>query len=48
MNIPGEDLPKVKHYYDEPHPYASQKIVVIGGGNSAVDVALETYRRGLK
>lgn len=46
MNIPGENLDKVKHYYIEPHPYASQNIVVIGGGNSAVDVALETYRRG--
>ena len=46
MNIPGEDLPKVKHYYDEPHPYAFQKVLVVGGGNSAVDVALETYRRG--
>jgi putative YpdA family bacillithiol system oxidoreductase len=44
MNIPGEDLPKVKHYYDEPHPYAYQKVVVVGGGNSAVDAALETYR----
>lgn len=46
MGIRGEDMPKVKHYYDEPHPYVGQKIVVIGGGNSAVDVALETYRRG--
>lgn len=46
LNIPGEDLQKVKHYYDDPHPYIDQKIVVIGGGNSAVDVALETYRRG--
>jgi thioredoxin reductase (NADPH) len=46
MNVPGEDLPKVKHYYDEPHPYARQKIAVIGAGNSAVDVALETYRVG--
>jgi thioredoxin reductase (NADPH) len=46
MNIPGEDLPKVKHYYDEPHAYAFQKVVVVGGGNSAVDVALETYRCG--
>lgn len=44
MGIPGEDLPKVKHYYDEPHPYAYQKVVVVGGGNSAVDAALETYR----
>ncbi len=46
LNIPGEDLPKVKHYYDDPHPYIDQKVVVVGGGNSAVDVALETYRRG--
>ncbi len=46
LNVPGEDLPKVKHYYDEPHPYAYQKVAVIGAGNSAVDVALETYRRG--
>jgi len=46
MGIPGEELPKVKHYYDEPHPYAEQKIAVIGGGNSGVDVALETYRCG--
>ncbi len=46
MDVPGEDLPKVKHYYDEPHPYAGQKVLVVGGGNSAVDVALETYRCG--
>ncbi len=46
MGVPGEDLPKVKHYYDEPHPYATQKVLVVGGGNSAVDVALETYRCG--
>ncbi len=46
LNVPGEELPKVKHYFDEPHPYAYQKIAVIGGGNSAVDVALETFRRG--
>jgi thioredoxin reductase (NADPH) len=46
LNIPGETLPKVKHYFDEAHPYAYQKIIVAGGGNSAVDVALETYRRG--
>jgi thioredoxin reductase (NADPH) len=36
----------VKHYYDEPHPYFAQKIVVIGAANSAVDVALETWRKG--
>lgn len=45
LNVPGEDLPKVKHYFDEPHPYAYRKLAVIGGGNSAVDVALETFRR---
>ncbi|WP_372639046.1 YpdA family putative bacillithiol disulfide reductase [Fodinibius sp.] len=44
MNIPGEELDKVKHYYDEAHPYAWQDVLVIGAGNSAVDVALETYR----
>jgi thioredoxin reductase (NADPH) len=46
MNVPGEDLPKVKHYFDEPHPYVDQDVLVVGGGNSAVDVALETYRCG--
>lgn len=46
MNIPGENLPKVKHYYTEPYPYARQKIVVVGSSNSSVDAALETYRKG--
>ena len=46
LNVPGEELPKVKHYYDEPHPYFGQKVIVIGASNSAVDVALETYRKG--
>lgn len=46
MNVKGEDLPKVKHYYSEPYPYAKQKIAVIGSSNSAVDAALETYRKG--
>jgi thioredoxin reductase (NADPH) len=46
LNVPGEDLPKVRHYYDEPHPYFEQRIVVVGAANSAVDVALETYRKG--
>ncbi len=44
MNVPGEDLPKVLHYYDEPHRYAWQNVLVVGGGNSGVDVALETWR----
>ncbi len=46
LNIPGENLLKVKHYFNEAHPYAYLKIIVIGAANSAVDVALETYRRG--
>lgn len=46
LNVPGENLPKVKHYYDEPHPYFRQKIVVVGAANSAVDVALEAWRKG--
>ncbi|CAA7196891.1 YpdA family putative bacillithiol disulfide reductase [Chryseobacterium potabilaquae] len=46
MHIPGEHLPKVKHYYTEPYPYAKQKIAIIGSSNSAVDAALETYRKG--
>lgn len=46
MGVPGEELAKVKHYYDEPHPYAWQKVLVVGGGNSAVDAALECYRAG--
>lgn len=44
MGIPGEELDKVRHYYDEAHAYAWQDVLVIGGGNSAVDAALETYR----
>ncbi|QEC58436.1 YpdA family putative bacillithiol disulfide reductase [Flavisolibacter ginsenosidimutans] len=46
LNIPGENLPKVKHYYDDPHYYAFQKVVVVGAQNSAVDAALETWRKG--
>lgn len=46
LNIEGEQLPKVKHYYDEAHFYAFQKVAVIGAMNSAVDAALETYRKG--
>jgi len=48
LNIPGEELSKVKHYYDEPHPYFGMDIAVIGASNSAVDVALETYRKGAR
>ncbi len=46
MNIPGENLPKVTHYYKDPHFYAMQKVIVVGANNSAVDAALETYRKG--
>jgi len=48
LHVPGEDLPKVKHYYDEPHPYYDMHIAVVGAANSAVDVALEVYRKGAK
>lgn len=46
LNIPGEGLSKVTHYYNDPHYYALQKVAVIGGNNSAVDAALETWRKG--
>ena len=46
LNIPGEELPKVTHYYKDPHYYAFQKVLVIGAMNSAVDAALETWRKG--
>ena len=46
LNIPGEDLPKVKHYYKDPHFYAKQHVLVVGANNSSVDAALETYRKG--
>ncbi len=48
LDIPGEDLPKVKHYYNEPHPYFDMDIVVVGAANSSVDVALEVYRKGAR
>jgi thioredoxin reductase (NADPH) len=46
LNVPGEDLPKVTHYYSDPHAYAFQKTIVVGASNSAVDAALEIYRKG--
>jgi len=46
LNIPGGNLPKVKHYYDDWHPYLGQKVAVIGAANSACDVALELYHKG--
>ncbi len=46
LNIEGENLPKVTHYYKEPHFYYKQKVVVIGANNSSADAALETFRKG--
>lgn len=46
LNVPGEDLPHVSHYYDEPFRYAHTRVAVVGGRNSAVEVALDLYRHG--
>jgi thioredoxin reductase (NADPH) len=46
MNVPGEDLPKVTHYYREPYAYVRQKVVVVGARNSAAKAALDCYRHG--
>jgi thioredoxin reductase (NADPH) len=48
MNIPGEELPHVSHYYTEPHEYWNQGVVVIGGKNSAAEAALDLYRNGAR
>ena len=48
LNIPGENLPKVTHYYQDPHAYAFRDVVVVGANNSAVDAALETWRKGAR
>lgn len=46
LDLPGEELPKVMHYYKEAHPFYAQKLAIIGSANSAVDAALECYRKG--
>ena len=46
MKVKGEELPKVSHYYTDPAFYAFQKVLVVGGNNSAVDAALECWRKG--
>jgi thioredoxin reductase (NADPH) len=46
LEIPGEELPKVLHYYHDPHPYYDQKVLVIGGKNSAAIAALDLWRHG--
>jgi thioredoxin reductase (NADPH) len=48
LNVPGEDLPKVIHYYKEPHPYYNQDVAVIGAKNSAAIAALELYWTGAR
>jgi len=46
LGIKGEELSKVQHFYEEPHPYVNQKLAIIGAGNSGCDVALEAYHKG--
>jgi thioredoxin reductase (NADPH) len=46
LGIPGEDLPHVHHYYSEPHVYYRQRVMVVGGANSAAEASLEMYRAG--
>lgn len=46
IGVPGEDLPHVTHFYREPHPYYRQRVVVVGGKNSACEAALDLYRHG--
>lgn len=46
LEVPGEDLEKVSHYYNNPHYYSGQKVAVIGASNSAIDAALECWRKG--
>ena len=48
LNIAGEKLPHVKKYYDEPFEYVHSKVVIVGGGNSAVETALDLYRHGVE
>lgn len=48
LDIKGENLPKVSHYYNDPHYYANQNVIVVGASNSSIDAALETYRKGAK
>ncbi len=48
LNVPGEGLPHVAHYYTEPHPYWRQDVVVVGGKNSAAIAALELFRAGAR
>jgi len=46
LDVPGEELPKVSHYYKEAHPFTMQNVIVVGASNSSVDAALEIWRKG--
>lgn len=46
LNVPGEQLPHVRHYYSEGHLFYRRKVCIIGGQNSAVEAALDLYRHG--
>lgn len=48
LGVPGEDMPKVLHYYREPYPFYDQDVLVVGAGNSAVESALEMFRNGVR
>ena len=48
LNIPGEELPKVRHYYDDPHPFFGLDVIVIGGKNSDATAALDLWRHGAR
>ena len=48
LDVPGEDLPHVRHYYDEPYGYFGDDVAVVGGRNSAVEAALDLYRHGVR
>jgi thioredoxin reductase (NADPH) len=46
LDVPGEDLPHVSHYYTQPHPYFRKNVVIVGGKNSAAEAALDLFRAG--
>ena len=48
IGVPGEDLPHVSHYFDEPHPFHRRDVVIVGGGNSAAEAALLLFRAGAR